>query len=588
MRMRLSRLFWQLYAGYLALILLATVVVLFVTASARRSPSRSELGNQLLDEARLLREVVGARWQSGKPLPTEGLAPVWKPKADTDLTLFDGAGRVWWATSPDEAPSASDRDRLLAVAGTVTERSTDSGARLAVALPLPGPEGEGGVLVLRREIEAAFVAERIGTELLIAALAAFVGALGLGYFLSRRVTYPLRRMTVAAAAIAGGDYHRRLRIDRTDEIGDLSKAFDGMAAQLEERVATITRDRNKLLAMFGGMIEGVIAVDRNERVVHMNTVAGRLVGAFPKASEGRFIWEVTRVRAVPEVLGKTLEAAQGRREETHVVGDRGDCILELNAAPLQDGGGQLVGAVVVLHDVTELRRLESVRRDFVANVSHELKTPVTAIRGMVETLVDDPEIDEETRQRFLGRVKDQTMRLTTLVSDLLTLARIESVHGGFELKRIDLREPIRAAEGAFAGTGLQRSVQVHLELPEEAVIVEGDPEALREATSNLLDNALKYTPAGGSIWVRLRTERHHAIIEVQDTGIGISREDQKRIFERFYRVDRARSRELGGTGLGLSIVKHVAISHGGDVTVESRQDEGSRFRIRLPILGPSV
>ncbi len=582
-----TRLVWQLYAGYVALIVLAAAAVGLATTRGARSPTPVAFGQALASEGRLVRSLLQASGVARGAESLHVLLPSWQPPVGTTVTLFTEEGRVVVA-HPKLAAPLTTRERVAARSGRILEESSPSGRVLGVVYEVSGPEGEIALLRLTRPAPDDRSGGGIQAELIAAIAVAIVAALGLGFFFARRITEPLHQMTVAAAAIAGGDYQRRVRLDRADEIGQLSKAFDGMAAQLEERVATITRDRNKLLAIFGGMIEGVVAVDRQERVVHMNAVAGRQIGAQPKASEGRFIWEMTRVRAVPEVLGRTLKTAQGCRQEAHVVGDRGDRILELNAAPLQDGLEQLVGAVVVLHDLTELRRLESVRRDFVANVSHELKTPVTAIRGMAETLVDDPDMDEETRLRFLGRVKDQALRLTTLVTDLLTLARLESASGSDEARRLDLRSPVQAAERAVVSTGLRPGVEVSVELPDQEVPVEGDSEALQEATSNLLDNALKYTPDGGRIWIRLWVEGHEAILEVEDTGIGIPPLEQKRIFERFYRVDRARSRELGGTGLGLSIVKHVCLVHRGDVMVESQPGIGSTFRVRLPVIGDSV
>lgn len=236
-----------------------------------------------------------------------------------------------------------------------------------------------------------------------------------------------------------------------------------------------------------------------------------------------------------------------------------------------------------LRDVERSRRLEIVRRDFVANVSHELKTPVTAIRGLVETILDDPQMPENTKARFLGKIKGQCTRLSTLVTDLLALSRLESQDREETHVYVDLRDPIQESTQALTLNGEKKNIRVNILLPEAAVRVRGDEEALRQAVDNLLDNAVKYTPAGGQIWVRLMSSQSLATVEVEDTGIGIENQAQERIFERFYRVDRARSRALGGTGLGLSIVKHVALSHSGSVHVDSTLGQGSTFRINLPL-----
>ena len=223
------------------------------------------------------------------------------------------------------------------------------------------------------------------------------------------------------------------------------------------------------------------------------------------------------------------------------------------------------------------------RRDFVTNVSHELKTPLTAVRGFVETLLDDPATEPEIQQRFLGKIRHHTYRLSALVTDLLTLSRVESQGLRAERRPMDLREPTRASANLLASRAEEKGLTLHADLPDRALPVMGDVEMLRQVVDNLLDNAIKYTPQGGTVWLRLVENGDSAILEVRDTGVGLEPQHQQRIFERFYRVDRSRSRELGGTGLGLSIVKHVALAHNGNVSVQSTPGEGSTFRVEIPV-----
>ncbi|UCG89064.1 MAG: hypothetical protein JSW71_11205 [Gemmatimonadota bacterium] len=266
-----------------------------------------------------------------------------------------------------------------------------------------------------------------------------------------------------------------------------------------------------------------------------------------------------------------------------LLGEAEDKIVQLHTAPLQNAQGDLVGAVLVLHEVTELRRLETVRQDFVANVSHELKTPITAIRGLIDTIVEDGQMPNETRTRFLGKIQDQAMRLSLLVTDLLTLARLESADGLLTAEPLDMRESVRGSLSQFTASAEEQGIELVRDLPNTPVRIVGEHEALELVVNNLLDNALKYTPKGGRVWVRLDTDERSAILEVEDTGIGIAREHHTRIFERFYRVDKARSRELGGTGLGLAIVKHVCRTLGGSISVESEEGRGSTFRVVFPL-----
>jgi two-component system phosphate regulon sensor histidine kinase PhoR len=377
-------------------------------------------------------------------------------------------------------------------------------------------------------------------------------------------------------------YGRSVEPAGSDELGDLARSLNLMSGELRERTDTIVSDRNKFLAILGSMVEGVVAVDRDDRVVHMNEVAGRLLRASPSESVGKRIWETTRVVEVCEILDQSRRTAGAVDAEVRLSLANGEARIELRASPLVDGAGQLSGAVVVLHDVTELRRLEGVRRDFVANVSHELKTPLTAIRALVETLIEDRGMEPATRERFHEKIRDQAARLSSLVGDLLTLARVESQGPVHERRPLDVRSIVRDSAASIAHACGQKGLTLAISTAPEPLVVDGDEESLRQIVDNLLDNALKYTPSGGRIAVSALASEREAVLEVADTGIGIEPRDLERIFERFYRVDRARSRELGGTGLGLSIVKHLALSLGGNVAVESRPGHGTTFRVVLP------
>jgi two-component system phosphate regulon sensor histidine kinase PhoR len=374
---------------------------------------------------------------------------------------------------------------------------------------------------------------------------------------------------------------------RGDDVAQLADAFNRMSADLRERMATITGERNRLVAILSAMVEGVVAVDREQRVLHVNEAAAAILGTPASEAMGRPAWEMTRVGEVLDALGVAARELRDLTREARIARPGGERTVQLHASPLRDGQGRPAGAVVVLHDVTELRRLETVRRDFVANVSHELKTPLTAIHGMVETVLDDEGMEAETRRRFLARVHEHSSRLGNLVHDLLALARIEAAEGALERALLDLREPVRDSAARLTPAADAKGLTLEVHLPAEPVEIEGDEEALREVVDNLLDNAVKYTPSGGAVTLTLACGATEATIDVRDTGIGIEKEHLARIFERFYRVDKARSRELGGTGLGLAIVKHLVAAHGGRVSVESEPGAGSAFRVALPRPAPA-
>ncbi|MCP4658114.1 MAG: cell wall metabolism sensor histidine kinase WalK [bacterium] len=418
---------------------------------------------------------------------------------------------------------------------------------------------------------------------ILGAVVASAWALMLGFVLARRVTRPLLAMATAAEQIAEDAYGQKVPVPSRDELGTLARAFNTMSEKLRDSVATVKADRGKLTAILSSMVEGVVAVDRDERVVHLNQGAAQLLEVKPADALGRPIWEVTRLREVPETLAEALRREQVVHRVVRLPGAP-DRFFDLQASPLRTGGDLPSGAVLVLSDLTELRRLETIRRDFVSNVSHELKTPVTAIRGLVETLVEDPEIEAATRQRFLGKIHNQAERLSNLVTDLVSLSRLEAEEAQPELGTIDVLEPVLQSVRGLQPVSEARGLRIETELADAPLLVKGEEESLERAVTNLLDNAIKYSPEGGRIAVRAQAREGVALIEVEDEGPGIEPRHQERIFERFYRVDAARSRALGGTGLGLAIVKHTALALGGDVSLDSTPGEGSTFRIRLPLV----
>jgi two-component system phosphate regulon sensor histidine kinase PhoR len=441
-----------------------------------------------------------------------------------------------------------------------------------------------GIARVARRIEAVEkgIADNRRDLVLAAAISlAFAGALA--WLLARGIARPVARLRSAALAMAEGEDRARAESDGGDEFGELGRALNAMADRLQERVEDMRRERAKMSAIIGGMVEGVAAVDASERILHLNGAAADMLGVVDEAAIGRPLIEVMRIAEIAETVAAILVYGEKASRELAIHKGGEARIVQLEAAPLRDREGAVIGAVLVLHDVTELRRLEAVRRDFVANVSHELKTPLTAIKGMVDTMVDDARMPEDVRQRFLDKIKRQSDRLAALVTDLLVLARIESSKGSEDLRPLDLRQPVRESGNQLAAAAQEKHLELRLSLPDAPVVVSGEAESLRQAVDNLLGNAIRYTPEQGEVKVSLVARGNEAVLTVQDTGIGIEARHIDRIFERFYRVDKARSRELGGTGLGLAIVKHVVLSHGGTVTVQSQPGQGSTFSVRLPL-----
>lgn len=584
-----SRFFWRLYSSYVAIVVLAVATAGILVGRRITKDSLEEVEESLRVRAAFLSEV--AYQTLGEPDSLQALVEDLHESVHTRLTVMTGDGTV--VADSDEDPSRMEnhgtRPEVMAAAaggsGTSTRYSLTVEQRMMYhALAVR----DGGELVgfVRSALPLTVIEERLADlrrTILSAGLAVTMVAMLLGLLITRNLTAPLLSMTEVADAIAGGLYSKRVETGPRDEIGKLSSAFNKMAAELEERIATITEDRGRLLAVLSGMVEGVVAVDREMRVLLLNASAGQILDVDAESSIGMPIWEVTSLRKVKKTIEQAFQNSTEVTGEIFLQHQARNRIVELHAAPLGYGDPDPRGVVLVLHEVTELRRLETVRQDFVANVSHELKTPITAIRGLIETVLDDAAMPTETRSRFLKKAQDQSKRLSLLVTDLLTLSRLESADGGLLPEVLELRELVLGCLRNLLPTAEAKQVKLIEDIPHDSVLVSGDWDLLELVMNNLLDNALKYTPAGGSVTVRFQLEPGSIAVEIADTGIGIAQEHHDRIFERFYRIDKARSRELGGTGLGLAIVKHICLAHGGTVSVESAPGAGAKFTVKLPI-----
>jgi two-component system phosphate regulon sensor histidine kinase PhoR len=450
---------------------------------------------------------------------------------------------------------------------------------LALALGISDPTARARVLLL----------------LLPTAALGLTAVLVLSVRISHRFGQPLRELTEAAERMGAGDGAKRVFAPYQDEVGQLAGAFNLLGDRLATRIAQLEEDRQQLRTILSGMVEGVVALDAEGRILFANDRAHQLL-EFPTANPvGRRLWEVVRLRSLLDVVQRALSGPQPHREELTWAGP---ALRSLTVHAARLPGPPPRGAVLVVHDTTDLRRLERLRQDFVANVSHELKTPLSVIKVCVETLLDGAADDPEPRGQFLQQISHQTERLHALILDLLSLARIESGAELLELGPVPLAQALREALDRHRTRAEARGQSLSLvgassrwvpgdplppeTDPDEQVAAWADEEALEQILDNLLDNAVKYTPDGGKIEVGWRADDHAITVEVRDTGIGIPEPDLPRIFERFYRVDKARSRELGGTGLGLAIVKHLTQALNGTVRASSRLGSGTTFTVTLP------
>jgi two-component system phosphate regulon sensor histidine kinase PhoR len=402
----------------------------------------------------------------------------------------------------------------------------------------------------------------------------------------RSVQRPVLEVAELARKLSAGDDDSPPQAPPGDELTEITSTLQHFRGRLAQRGDQIQQNHERLQAVLANMIEGVLAVGPDRTILLANQAARNLLDFASQQPQGRTLLEVTRARAVSDAIDQVLETGQPVEKEFDSPGVQRRVLLlratSLPGGPSTASPSGAPGVMVVIHDVSELRRLENLRREFVANVSHELKTPLSAIKAYAETLRLGAVNDPENNLAFVHRIEEQAERLHQLILDMLQLARIESGQQVFAIVDFHLADLIDECLAQFADLASAKEIDLVGELPDEEITARGDEEGWRTILSNLIDNAIKYTPSGGKVVVRCEARNATVILEVRDTGIGVAEKEQGRIFERFYRVDRARSRELGGTGLGLSIVKNLTQAFGGSVSVQSQPGRGSTFRVTLP------
>jgi two-component system phosphate regulon sensor histidine kinase PhoR len=574
-------------AAVAAAVALAALLLLAAPALERRALSQT--ADTLTAEARLMARVVEDALTHGTG--PEALDPVVDAAAtdvEARVTVVAPDGRVLAdsAVSGEALRSLENHAGRPEVRAALSGRtmslerhsSTVGAALLYAAVPVRAQGRVVGVARVARGIETIAAQNR---HLLHSAALALAAALAptilLSVVLSASLGRALREVMDAARQLARGDLSVRIRVSREDELGELGHILNDTADQLQHRLAEIARDRGRTDAILSALDDGVLAVDHRGTVVLANS---RLAGALGPASLGRHYLEVVRQQEVGTLIEDVLRSGERREAEVEVL--QAGRVFAITGVPFPADEGTPHGAVLTFDDATERHRVERIRRDFVANASHELRTPLTSIRGFVEALEDGALGEPETARRFLGKIRAHADRMAALVDDLLELSRLES--GQRPPEWADTAPAAIAEEVVTAVADLAARKRIALACSDRgAPRVVSDPERVRRILENLIDNAVKYTPEGGRVDVAASAAPDGAaLLEVADDGPGIAPEHLERIFERFYRVDKARSRALGGTGLGLSIVRHLADSIGASVTVSSQPGRGTRFTVRVP------
>jgi len=417
-------------------------------------------------------------------------------------------------------------------------------------------------------------------------IAFIIGIIALGtiivsYIVSRQLNKPIKEIIRDVGKFANGELDYRISPSSTSELGSLADSINIMAAQLDERLRTITEQRNELEAVLSGMVEAIIVVDTDENIIEHNQAAVKYFAGVNNAVKGLHIQEVIRNTKLQKFVQHSLSSNELKEAEITLHGEN-ESILQAHGTQFLNANHESNGAIIVLNDITRLKRLENLRQDFVANVSHELRTPITSIIGFVETLNDGAIEDEDNRRHFLDIIHKHACRLNAIIEDLLSISRIEQEvkENEIVLKPGNLSKILSNA--VFLCRKETNDTKTSIELDSENVTVVCNDALLEQAVVNLIDNAVKYSEPNTSVLVKSYQKSNEVVIEIKDSGCGIPQKDIARIFERFYRVDKGRSRAKGGTGLGLSIVKHIVNAHNGRILVDSALDKGSTFSIILP------
>ena len=581
-----SRFLWQVWGVLGITLIISTFVFGFFVVDEVERDAFDRIENSLHKQALALSPLMTTLLEENRLLTPEEINRL-VPGIIARITLADSSGRVIIDNqrAPESMDNHANRPEIVASQsapyGVATRFSqTLNLTMIYLAISLTGEDTKAGYL--RLAVPLTSIDEQLSSlqnRIFVSAVTVGFLFLLIGYLLASRVTNPIEKMTTVARHISQGQFQLRLPTGRIDEIGQLAAVINDLALGAEERIAGLTRHRNQLAAVLAGLNEGVIAFDAEQKVLHVNHAALTILSLKETQLVDRNFSEVS---IAPEFKQSVLTCISEHTNvaSTVMVGER---TLDCSYLWLEAGFGEDPGGILVLEDVTERLHLEKVRSDFVANASHELKTPISAIRGLSETIIDDPNISGENLGRFVERIRQQSIRLELIVKDLLHLSRFDSSNNESNLARIRLSELITALLQANVDNARDAGVILDLDIQDESAQVLGETEAIDQLLTNLVDNAIKYTGEGGKVTVYLKSVGQMASIEVQDSGIGISPEETARIFERFYRVDRARSRDVGGTGLGLAIVKHIAQAHNGTVSVHSQLGKGTTFTVQIPL-----
>jgi len=582
---------YKLIFSYIFIILVSLGFAAFYLDKNLEENSLQEIKASLINQAHLVvAQVSQDALKKENAHLLETLVETLSSKIKCRLTIVNNQGKVLADSEKSESDvlkmeSHSQRPEIkTALTGAIGEEirysSTLKMDMLYVALPLQDKGQIAGVVRLALPLTNVqkilfSVRKAIFLSLLFALGLAFV----LGSVLTRATIKPINKIIHASRRFSAGDFSHKILVDSQDEIGELASTLNKMAEGLEAKIKEVEIQNQQLKAILETMVEGIIVTDKASHIISINPTVEKIFNITKIDVEGKLFLEVIRNNDIAEITNNVLENGQFVSRELSLIWPV-QRIFKIDASPIFQEG-IVSGCLLVIHDITEMRRLETMRRDFVANVSHELKTPLTSIKGFVETLLEGALQDKENSRHFLQIIQDHANRLDNLVSDLLDLSHLESQEIKLDTQKFNLKKLVDDALAGFKSQLKKKSIKAENILP-ESLFIQADKDKIGQVLTNLIDNAIKFNQENGALKIYSHDLDNKIRITVEDSGMGIPPKDIPRIFERFYRVDKARSRELGGTGLGLSIVKHIIELHGGSVGVESTEGLGSKLWFCLP------
>ncbi len=585
----------KIFFNIVIVLLLGVIICGILTARIVERNLVSSIEESLIIESGLARELVGESLIGSSSSDIGNYINKIKQTTNTRVTLIDVRGNVIIDTEKDysDMENHSGRPELIAalrgdLGKSIRYSSTLEVDLMYIAQPIYKDGSVIGAVRLAKPLyEINALINKLYVNVFIAVIVGVLVASLFGYKMSINIMKPIKEITYTASRIAKGDFSKRINITGRNEIGILANSINDMASKLNDTIMSL-RDKNiNLEAIMSSVVNGIIAIDSAERVLFINNAAERLLNISERDIVGKHLLQVVRNNSIDNYL-KTILQDKEYFDTEITIDDPSERVLKFYTNPIkQTDKSDIGGIIITLQDITELRKLERVRTEFVANVSHELKTPLTSIKGFAETLKMGGIEDKQDTDRFLNIIEDEADRLYRLINDILSLSELEQRKVKTVKEEIKVEKTIKEVLSMLKSQSDKKNIQLKLDIQEGLNNLTGDPDKLKQMLINLVDNAIKYTPANGKVLVEAynlddKADMDKVVIKVKDNGIGISKQHIPRLFERFYRVDKARSRTVGGTGLGLAIVKHIVILFNGEIEVESEVGKGTEFRIILP------